>query len=272
MCPGHRDRDLIRLADPADGPHARPMTDARIAIVTGANRGIGQEIARELTARGLQVVPTSRAAQRGYVMLDVEDRASIDALVRAQAKAGIDILVNNAGASFDGFDATIAARTLAVNFFGAMHLTDALLPSMRPEGRVVMVSSGMGKLSQLGPALRARFDDPSLARAALVELLESFVRDVGAGVHARRGWPSNAYSVSKVGLNALVRVLARELAGDPRGILVNSADPGWVRTRMGGPAAPLSVEDGAKTPVYLALLPSGGPTGGFFSRQRPVAF
>jgi carbonyl reductase 1 len=130
----------------------------------------------------------------------------------------------------------------------------------------------MGKLSQLGPALRARFDDPSLARGALVDLLESFVRDVGAGAHARHGWPSNAYSVSKVGLNALVRVLARELAGDPRGILVNSADPGWVRTRMGGPAAPLSVEDGAKTPVYLALLPSGGPTGGFFARQRPVAF
>ena len=159
-----------------------------------------------------------------------------------------------------------------MNFFGAMHLTDALLPSMRPGGRIVMVSSGMGRLSQLGPPLRARFDDPSLTRAGLIELLDSFVHDVGAGVHARRGWPSNAYSVSKVGMNALVRVMAREIDGDSRAILVNSADPGWVRTRMGGRSAPLSVEDGAKTPVYLALLPSGAPSGGFFAHERQIDF
>ena len=79
-------------------------------------------------------------------------------------------------------------------------------------------------------------------------------------------------SVSKIALNALVRVMARELAGDARGILVNSADPGWVRTRMGGRSAPSSVEDGAKTPVYLALLPPGGPTGEFFANERKTAF
>ncbi len=248
------------------------MTDARIAIVTGANRGIGQEIARELSARGLQVVPTSRIPHEDHATLDVEDRGSIDAFARSQAKSGVDVLVNNAGASFSGFDASVAARTLAVNFFGAMHLTDALLPSMRPGGRIVMVSSGMGKLSQLRNPLRARFEDPSLTRAGLVALLESFVHDVGAGDHARRGWPSNAYSVSKVGMNALVRVMARELEGDPRAILINAADPGWVRTRMGGRSAPLSVEDGAKTPVYLALLPSGAPTGGFFAGERQIDF
>ncbi len=248
------------------------MTQPRIAIVTGANRGIGEEIARALTAHGLLVTPTSRTPRAGYETLDVEDRASIAAFAGAHAKAGLDVLVNNAGASFSGFDASVAARTLAVNFFGAMYLTDALLPSMRPGGRVVMVSSGMGKLSQVGPALGARFADPSLTRAGLIQLLESFVREVGAGAHARHGWPSNAYSVSKVGMNALVRVMARELEGDPRGILVNSADPGWVRTRMGGRSAPLSVEEGAKTPVYLALLPSGGPTGGFFAHERPTEF
>ena len=248
------------------------MTDARIAVVTGANRGIGQEVARQLAARGLHVVSTSRAPRDGYATLDVEDRTSIDAFARAHAPAGVDVLVNNAGASFDSFDASVAARTLAVNFFGAMHLTDALLPSMRPGGRVVMVSSGMGKLSNLGSTLRARFEDPSLTRAGLLELLDSFVRGVTAGVHARTGWPSNAYSVSKIGMNALVRVLARELEGDPRGILVNSADPGWVRTRMGGRGAPVSVEDGAKTPVYLALLPAGGPSGAFFARVRRVDF
>ena len=244
----------------------------RIAVVTGANRGLGAEIARQLGARGLTVVPTSRTARKGFATLDVEDRASIEGFARAQAKDGVDVLVNNAGVLFDGFDTTVAARTLAVNFFGAMYLTDALLPSMRPEGRIVMVSSGLGRLSQLGPALRARFEDPSLTRAGLTALLESFVHDVGTGVHARHGWPSNAYGVSKVGLNALVRVMARELQGDPRRILVNSADPGWVRTRMGGRSAPVSVEDGAKTPVYLALLPTGSPTGAFFARERQVEF
>ncbi len=248
------------------------MADVRIALVTGANRGIGQEIARQLSARGLRVIPTSRVRQTGHATLDVEDSASIDALARSQSPAGLDVLVNNAGASFDGFDAAVATRTLAVNFFGAMRLTDALLPSMRPGARVVMVSSGMGKLSNLGPALRARFEDPTLTRAGLLDLLDWFVSDVAAGVHGRRGWPSNAYSVSKIGMNALVRVLARELEGDPRGILVNSADPGWVRTRMGGRGAPVSVEDGAKTPVYLALLPVGGPSGGFFARERRTEF
>jgi carbonyl reductase 1 len=243
-----------------------------IAVVTGANRGIGEEIARQLGARGLKVVATSRTPGRGFATLDVEDRESIDVFARAHAKDGVDVLVNNAGASFDGFDAAVASRTLAVNVFGAMHLTDALLSSMHSGGRIVMVSSGMGRLSQLGPALRARFDDASLTRAGLVELLESFVDDVGAGVHARRGWPSNAYSVSKIGMNALVRVMARELESDPRGILVNAADPGWVRTRMGGRSAPVSVEDGAKTPVYLALLPAGSATGGFFARERQVDF
>ncbi len=261
-----------RLAERPRAPHAPGVTDARMAIVTGANRGIGQEIARELAARGLHVVATSRSPQSGHATLDIEDRQSIDAFVRSQVKDGIDVLVNNAGASFEGFDESVAVRTLAVNVYGAMHLTDALLPSMRPGARVVMVSSGMGKLSNLGPSLRARFDSPSLNRAGLLELLESFVRDVRDGDHGRHGWPSNAYGVSKIGMNALVRVLARELDGDPRRILVNSADPGWVRTRMGGRAAPRSVEDGARTPVYLALLPAGGPTGGLFANERRTDF
>lgn len=248
------------------------MADIRTAIVTGANRGIGQEIAVQLAARGLHVVPTSRSPRAGHATLDIEDGESIDAFVRSQANEGVDILVNNAGASFDGFNESVAARTLAVNVYGAMHLTDALLPSMRPGARIVMVSSGMGKLSNLGPSLRARFDSPMLNRAGLLELLEAFVRDVRDGEHTRHGWPSNAYSVSKIGMNALVRVLARELKGDPRRILVNSADPGWVRTRMGGRAAPRSVEDGARAPVYLAMLPADGPTGGFFASEGRVEF
>jgi NAD(P)-dependent dehydrogenase (short-subunit alcohol dehydrogenase family) len=248
------------------------MGPARTAIVTGANRGIGEQIARELEARGLRVTATSREARTGFAKLDVTRNDDISALAASLQRAGLDVLVNNAGASFDGFDAGVARRTLDANFFGAMHVTDALLPAMRPGARIVMVSSGMGTLSGVGSELRARFEDPALDRKGLVALMESFVRDVAAGQHARRGWPSNAYSVSKIGMNALVRVMARELAGDPRRILVNSADPGWVRTRMGGRGAPRSVEEGARTPVFLALLGEGGPTGGFFRDERPTPF
>ena len=98
-----------------------------------------------------------------------------------------------------------------MNFFGALRVTDRLLPTMRQGRRIVMVSSGLGAAEVLAPPLRSRFLDSTLIRDELIALMESFVRDVAAGVHAEKGWPSSAYRVSKVGLNALVRVLAREL-------------------------------------------------------------
>ncbi|HEY5958055.1 MAG TPA: SDR family NAD(P)-dependent oxidoreductase, partial [Polyangiaceae bacterium] len=205
----------------------------------------------------------------GDVVLDVTRREHIDALAE-RLRNGLDILVNNAGASFDGFNADVAKRTLDVNFFGPMNVTDALLPCLRVGASIVMVSSGMGELSHVGPQLRERFDSSTLDRATLVELMRSFVRDVASGVHEKHGWPSNAYSVSKVGLNALTRVLVRELADDSRSIRVNAACPGWVRTRMGGASAPRTPEQGARTPVWLALLPKDGPSGGFFRNERAI--
>jgi carbonyl reductase 1 len=241
----------------------------RIALVTGANRGIGLEIARQLAAAGVTVISAARRPGDSEVLLDVTLKDHISALAE-QLNGGLDILVNNAGTSLQGFDAEVAKQTLDVNFFGPMNITDALLPLMRTNARIVMVSSGMGELSHVGQKLRSRFDSPSLDRTALVDLMHSFVSDVAAGVHEKNGWPSNAYSVSKVGLNALTRVLARELANDSRGILVNSACPGWVRTRMGGPGAPRSPEQGARTPVWLALLPEGAKMGGFFRDKQPI--
>jgi len=245
----------------------------RTAVVTGANRGIGEAIAAVLRERGLRVVPTSRESLKGFVTLDVTRADQVESLARQlAAEGGVDVLVNNAGASLDGFDERIVRRTLEANFLGAMRVTDALLPVMRPGGRIVMVSSGLGSLTGVRGDLRSRFEDPGLTRAALLALVEEFPRDVAAGVHDKHGWPSNAYRVSKIAMNALVRVLARELEGDPRRILVNAADPGWVRTRMGGRSAPRSIEHGARTPVWLALLPDGGPTGGFFRDEHAVAF
>jgi len=257
------------------------MASKRLAIVTGANRGIGLAIAKRLVQSGFDVVGTARDAAEGrkamdsirarFAPLDVTDRSSIRALANDLA-GGLDVVVNNAGVSLRGFDAEVARGTLEVNFFGAMHVTDALLPSMRSEGRIVMVSSGMGELSSVSQALRDRFLDPKLSRQELVALVESFVRDVGAGTHEQAGWPSSAYRVSKIAMNALTRILARELAADPRRILVNAACPGWVRTDMGGPGAPRSVEKGAETPAWLAQLPPDGPSGKFFRDEREIGW
>jgi carbonyl reductase 1 len=241
----------------------------RIALVTGANRGIGREIARQLAAAGVHVLGAAREPGAGEVLLDVTCQAHIDALAE-RLNHGLDIIVNNAGTSFDGFDAEVARRTLDVNFFGPLRVTDALLPRLRAGASIVMVSSGMGELSHVGARLRERFASSTLNRHELIELVQSFPRDVARGVHESNGWPSNAYTVSKVGLNALTRVLARELARDERKILVNAACPGWVRTRMGGSSAPRSPEQGARTPVWLALLPEGGPTGDFFRDERAI--
>src|SRR5882724_9939785 len=209
---------------------------SRLAVVTGGNRGIGRAIAERLVKAGLDVIATSREPSEGraaadprYLPLDVTDERSIASLANELA-GGLDVLVNNAGISLKGFDADVAKRTLAVNFFGAMNVTDSLLPLMRSGGRIVMVSSGMGELSSVSEDLRRRFLNPALTKGELVTLMESFVSDVAKGIHAEKGWPSSAYRVSKVGLNALTRILARELSGDPRRVLVNAVCPGWVRT------------------------------------------
>jgi NAD(P)-dependent dehydrogenase (short-subunit alcohol dehydrogenase family) len=242
----------------------------RIAVVTGANRGLGAEIARQLETRGVRVVRTSREPRAGFETLDVTRPDHAAAL--AARLGAVDIVVNNAGVSLDGFDAEVARGTLDVNLHGALRVTDALLPEMPAGGRIVMISSGMGTLSGVRGPLRERLLDPGLTREELLRLASSFVSDVGAVTHAQHGWPSNAYSVSKILLNTLVRVLARELADDPRKILVNAESPGWVRTRMGGRSAPGTVEEGAHTAVWLALLPEGGPTGGFFANEKPMAW
>jgi NAD(P)-dependent dehydrogenase (short-subunit alcohol dehydrogenase family) len=248
-----------------------------IALVTGASRGLGLETARQLGALGYRVlsaVRDARPADTDPWILDVTDAASVSALAQRLAREGVrlDVLVNNAGISLKGFDAQVVRRTLAVNFFGAVALTDAVLPSVRDGGAIVMVSSGMGELSAFSPALRARFLDAGLTRAALIELVRSFEHAVEQGRHVAEGWPSSAYRVSKASLNAWVRLLASELA--PRRIRVNAVCPGWVRTDMGGDAAPRSVQAGAASIVWAATHDDGGgkPTGGFFRDGEAISW
>jgi NAD(P)-dependent dehydrogenase (short-subunit alcohol dehydrogenase family) len=221
-------------------------SNRRVALVSGASRGIGAEIARELAAdHGFLVFAGARNPDdvdrvEGIepIRLDVTDQESIaSARERIEADPGrLDALVNNAGIYGDpigaaDYDIDRAHEVLEVNTFGPWRLIEAFLPLMRESSqpRIVNVSSGAGQLS-----------DMNGGRAA--------------------------YRVSKAALNALTRTLA----SDERWVKVNTMCPGWVRTDMGGSAAPRSVKDGADTAVWLGTLPDDGPTGGFFRDRKPI--
>jgi NAD(P)-dependent dehydrogenase (short-subunit alcohol dehydrogenase family) len=224
-----------------------------IALVTGANRGIGLEVVGQLAQRGFTAVLGSRDPEKGRAAaeslgglevdtrrLDVADPDSVQAVGSdlEDDYGRLDVLVNNAAIHYDtwqtGVDADldVVQEALETNLFGAWRTTQACLPLLRrsQHGRIVNVSSGGGALTSMGA-----------------------------------GTP--AYSVSKAALNALTRILAAELRRD--GILVNAVCPGWVATDMGGPGG-RPVEQGARSVMWGVLLPDDGPTGGFFRDGRQL--
>ena len=254
-----------------------------VAVVSGANRGIGRRVAERLGAAGYRVCVGSRDREGGEAVaagiradggeafaaaLDVTSQASVEAVVAGLP--AVDVVVNNAGVALDGFDAEVVRRTLAVNTYGAHRLTRAVLDRLSAGARVVNVSSGVAELASLDRRLRGRFEDPALDEAGVFALLDEFQSAVEAGRHRAAGWPSSAYRVSKLGLDALTRSWARAWA--PQGVYVNSACPGWVRTDMGGAHAPRSVDEGADTVVWLAEGPAAGPSGGLFRDRAPAAW
>ncbi len=224
-----------------------------IALVTGANRGIGKEVCRQLAGRGILVLLTARDLTKAKVacqeigadnihpsQLDVTDDASIQRLrdeIEAQYER-LDVLVNNAAIHYDHWqkalnaDFNIVSAAINTNLYGPWRMAKAFAPLLKKSAgpRIVNVSSGSGSLSTMGA-----------------------------------GPP--AYNVSKTALNALTRMLAAEMAAD--GILVNAICPGWVATEMGGEGG-RPIADGAAGIVWAATLPDDGPTGGFFRDQQPL--
>jgi NAD(P)-dependent dehydrogenase (short-subunit alcohol dehydrogenase family) len=229
----------------------------QIAIVTGANRGIGLEVVRQLAHKGMTVILGSRDLQKGEVaaakltdeglqvlprQLDVTDFESITRLAAQveQEFGRLDILVNNAGILYDTWqqpstaDLDTVQEAISTNTIGPWRMCEAFVPLLRQsqQGRIVNVSSGAGSIASMGDS-------------------------------------TPAYSVSKAALNAFTRCLAAELKS--AGILVNAICPGWVATDMGGSGG-RPVEDGAASVVWAVMLPNDGPTGGFFRDGQPVAW
>ncbi|XP_052013880.1 carbonyl reductase [NADPH] 1-like [Apodemus sylvaticus] len=268
----------------------------RVALVTGGNKGIGFAITRDLCRKfSGDVVLTARDEARGrtavqklqaeglsprFHQLDIDSTQSIRALRDFLLKeyGGLDVLVNNAGIAFKMDDPTPfhiqAEVTMKTNFFGTQDVCKELLPLIKPQGRVVNVSSlaSLWALKDCSPELQQKFRSDTITEEELVGLMNKFVEDTKKEVHAKEGWPNSAYGVTKIGVTVLSRIQARKLSEERRGdkILLNACCPGWVRTDMAGPNAPKSPEEGAETPVYLALLPPGaeGPHGQFVQDKK----
>ena len=231
----------------------------KLALITGGNKGIGLETARQLAKGGVQVIVAARDVTRGetaaqslvkeglpveFVQLDVDDAASITrAAAEVERRHGrLDILVNNAGAVHDSFDKPPSGQTIDTwrktfdtNVFGLVAVTQAFLPLLHKSkaGRIVNVSSRLGSITDQADSKSPYYD-----------------------------FKVPAYNVSKAAVNAWTVQLAHELKSTP--IKVNSIHPGHVKTDMGGANAAMEIVDGAKTSVELALIPDDGPNGGFF--------
>jgi len=242
------------------------MNKKKIALITGANKGIGLETARQLGKQDITVLLGARDSKKGNaaaealrkdgidahsIVIDVSNLESIrKAANQVERDFGrLDILINNAGVMMDERTKKVSGQSLDTwratfdtNVFGLIATTNAFLPLLRKSegGRVVNLSSILGSIE--------------------------FHAKPGSPIYESKDTP--AYNVSKAAVNAYTVQLAHELK--ETGIKVNAAHPGWVKTDMGGSEAPLTPEQGADTIVWLATLPKGGPTGSFFRERERI--
>jgi len=284
-------KDTIRSTQP---PPPEPLP---VVVVTGANRGIGLAVVRALSVKlgaTVQILATTRDLAHGveawkregspanvtFTQLDVTHAPSVDAFVQRElAGRRVSALVNNAGyGSTTHVSMNVARQTLAVNTFGVIALTDAVLPFMTPGSRVVTVSSFNGELNHTYSAAKRAAIRTAPTIPAVRALGERFLADMAAGSDKTEGWGHGGfggmcgYCVSKALVNRAGQVWAA--SREAQGIWVASACPGWVDTRMGGAGAPLSPDEGAAGVVLLATAPLDklGGSGLFWRHGKQVPY
>uniref|UniRef100_A0A914VNU0 carbonyl reductase (NADPH) n=1 Tax=Plectus sambesii TaxID=2011161 RepID=A0A914VNU0_9BILA len=276
---------------------------ARVAVVTGSNKGIGYGIVKGLckqlsggivylTARNPDLGQKAIANLKGelsaeehakirFHQLDITDEASAikfgDHL--KQEHGGVDILVNNAGFAFNN-DATEpfgeqAVVTIGINYYGTKKFCDVIFPLLRPHARVVNVCSQAGLIKSYSDELKNKLLSEKLTVAEVDEFVENFTKYAKEGTHQKHGYPNSTYRVSKAAEIALTFIQHRQALKDSReDIVINACCPGYVNTDMTNHKGSLTIEEGADTPVYLALLPPGttDPKGKFVYQRKVISW
>jgi len=270
----------------------------KVAVVTGSNKGVGFGIVRALCKKfDGDVYLTSRDEGRGkaavealnaeglkpcFHQLDINDHASIERLrdFLKEKYGGLDVLVNNAGIAFKAADTTPfpeqATVTNATNFFATLDCCQTLFPLLRKGSRVSSVSSLVSQMSlkKCSDALRARFTDPEIEMEELLAFMKQFVEAAQDGSHKDKGFSDSAYGMSKVGVTVMSIIQQREIdekGGKADDIVVNACCPGYVDTDMTSHKGKLTIDQGAMTPVFCALLPPNTDIRGKFLREEKVA-
>lgn len=271
------------------------MSSGKVAVVTGANKGIGYAIVRGLCKQfDGDVILTARDEGRGaeavkqlngeglqpkFHQLDLDDKGSIDRMKTfiQSTYGGLDILVNNAGIAFkmaatEPFSQQ-AEITVATNFWGTLNVCKSFFPLLRPHARVVNVSSMSSQFAarKCSPELNARFVAQDLDIPKVEQLMTEFVNSTKDGTYKQKGWCESAYGCSKIGVTLMTFAHQKEFSNDSRAdIIVNACCPGYVDTDMSSHKGTKTIDQGADTPLYLALLPPNtqSPKGNFVSDRK----
>ncbi|XP_077555237.1 carbonyl reductase [NADPH] 1-like [Haemaphysalis longicornis] len=272
------------------------MSSSRVAVVTGGNKGIGFSIVKFLCQKfDGDVFLTARDEQRGkdavaelnkqqlhpkFHQLDIDDVSSIQKFrdYLKDTYGGLDVLVNNAGIAYKCASTAPfseqAEVTVKTNFFGTLNVCKELFPLLRPHARVVNLSSLCGMLNKIpGEELKKKLNNPKITLDELCGLMNEFVQAAKEGKNKEKGWGQSAYNASKVGVTVLSFIQQRQFDADPReDLVVNAVHPGYVDTDMSSHKGPLTPDQGADAPTYLALLPPGieSPKGEFVWQDRKV--
>ncbi|KAF9698145.1 hypothetical protein EKO04_003732 [Ascochyta lentis] len=286
------------------------MSYSRIGVVTGANKGVGLAIVRQLALQypssplnngPFLIYLTARDKGRGeaalaqleqdaqlkqakalkadgglaeikYHHLDITDNASIESLAKHLKEAhtdGIDFVINNAGIALNGFDSQIVKETLHTNYYNTLLACHALLPALKPTGRIVNVASSAGALSKYSDSVRARFLE-SKTEDDVTSIMKDFASAVEQGKEKDAGFPSAAYATSKAGCIGGTKALARKEKESGSKRLINACCPGYVNTDMTKGNGTKTPDEGAQTPVLLAIQDIGGKTGQFWRDEKVV--